>query len=389
MPTYSTEFPSDLKARDINDILSTLIARQPTFISLFADKGVASQRKHEWNEDLLKPKSVAYSSATAVGVFTFASTATYSLFEVGDYVRMKNSAAMLKITAIDTTNHAITTSFVNANGSGLTSSTIPTAAGTMLFVSHPVVEGSTSGLVSSGYTGVNYNCVQIYRRDVSLTRTAESVDIVGRENTLEAQINKALLEISRELNETALFGVRADRQTTSDVGGCGGLYYFASQYATNNEINATIDGTAAKLSTTLINDAAQKILDAGGTPNVVACNPGQKRVLATLLQSQIVLQPQDEGRGGTVNYLYGDITGGKMRIVVDDAIPETDVWVLDSTGFGKFALKNEGRLHYLETQGAVDAKSKTVLGEFTLEFKNAASRLARIKGLKKPAEALA
>ena len=66
-----TVFWNALAKHDLGDTLSTLIVKQPGFINLFPTKASAKALRHEWLEDSLKPKEVAYKSATADGVFTF------------------------------------------------------------------------------------------------------------------------------------------------------------------------------------------------------------------------------------------------------------------------------------------------------------------------------
>ena len=58
MTVYSQNITEQV--RDLSDVLSTLIAIEPTFISLFKPVDAPINTRHEWNNDLLKPREIAY-----------------------------------------------------------------------------------------------------------------------------------------------------------------------------------------------------------------------------------------------------------------------------------------------------------------------------------------
>ena len=61
--------------RDLTDVLSTLIQDQPFFVKMFPRRAPATSTKHEWLEDVLKPRSVAYESYNAgTGSFSVSDT---------------------------------------------------------------------------------------------------------------------------------------------------------------------------------------------------------------------------------------------------------------------------------------------------------------------------
>ena len=106
------------------------------------------------------------------------------------------------------------------------------------------------------------------------------------------------------------------------------------------------------------------------------------------MASQITLSPGDRERGGTVDSIICDLTGEQMRIVVDYNIPDSDVWVVDTDGFGLAPLAGRWGIQKDTTTPRYDGVELTILNEFTLEFKNAAARLARITNLKDSAASL-
>ncbi len=376
-----TAFGNELEKIDLGDTLSTLIVKQPGFINLFPTKAPAKALRHEWLEDSLKPKEVAYLSATAEGVFAFEEAKGAKAFEKGDYVAIKGKTATLKVVAVDESAKTVTTTFVAANGSGLAASTLPTEAGTLQFLYHPIAEGSEDGPQKGGKSGKNHNFTQIVRAKVKLSGSLLAIQTHGLENTVIAQSKRALIDVARELDKIAVFGTRAERDVDDECGRAGGLYDFGLSDGAA-EVDASPGGTASPLSYRLINDAAEEILNAGARPNAIICGPGQKRVLASLMASQITLSPGDRERGGTVDSIICDLTGEQMRIVVDYNVPDSDVWVVDTDGFGLAPLAGRWGIQKDTTTPRYDGVELTILNEFTLEFKNAAARLARITNLK-------
>lgn len=221
-----TAFWNELEKIDLGDTLSTLIVKQPGFINLFPTKAPAKALRHEWLEDSLKPKEVAYLSATAEGVFAFEEAKGAKAFEKGDYVAIKGKTATLKVVAVDESAKTVTTTFVAANGSGLAASTLPTEAGTLQFLYHPIAEGSEDGPQKGGKSGKNHNFTQIVRAKVKLSGSLLAIQTHGLENTVIAQSKRALIDVARELDKIAVFGTRAERDVDDECGRAGGLYDF-------------------------------------------------------------------------------------------------------------------------------------------------------------------
>ena len=375
------------QARDLSDILSTLIANKPYFINLFPRKAAATSIKHEWLEDVLKPKSVAYSAYNqSTGVFTLASGADTSGWQVGDVVRVFGDPALFKITAI-TANTSVTVAFLASNGSTVDAiGDIATTGSTLIFDHSPVLQGSTQGASLFSQSGVGYNYTEIIRGDVEISNTALAVKTYGNENTMPSQLERAMTEMGRQMNNIALFGNRAaNAPSASSAGLAGGLYYFGTQSG-----GLGVAASAAALSLKLINDAAQAVLDAGGNPDTIVCGPGQARVISQLMRSQIVLPPGETSRGAYANKVVSESTGQVMNVLIEPSLAniDTDVWVVDSTGFGLSYLQGRELHSEPATAPGYDGQKWTIIGEFTLEFKNAKQKLCRISGLKASASSL-
>ena len=357
-----------------------MVKDEPRFISNFRPVADATQQKHEWLEDQITGRSVTVGDNVS-GMVCPATADDLAKLKLGTLLVVAGDSALFRVTAIGATN--FTVELAAANGSAIKA---PAKGNVLNIVSTPMSEGSNTGDGDeTGITGnSNYNCTQIFRKDIILSGSAIAINVFGSaDNQLNRQTAFALGELARDLNRVALFGVRAE-VSGSVRGSAGGLYTFGT-----GENSLSVQADNARLSTDLINDAAQKIMRAGGEPAQVLCSPGQARVLSNEYQSQIQILRSDERRGAYVAVIVNQINGRGMTIMADPDVPDTDVWVIDPTGFGLASLRGRAISDEDATPRGFDGIKRMALGELTFEFKNAAQRLCRISGVQSSADAIA
>lgn len=381
---------------DLSDVLSWRIAQSPQFIQLFsapapagenASEGgqaaVATATEHKWLEGVETPKTkafTAYSYSSSTGTFTVASSAGW---KAGDLFHILGDTAVLRVASVTSTT--IVPELVAANGSTLALASYTAAnGGTLVFDSRPIQEGSTEGEDMFLQSGVESNYTQIFRADVALTGTATAVGQYGNENDVARQLEYATDSIIRRMNSALLFGAKTQR-TASVPGAMGGLYYYGTQ---NGGLSLALESTPA-LTMGAINQAAQQVTEAGGVPNLILCNVGQGQVISTFMRSQVQIAQSDQTIGRYATQFVTSAGGNVLRVFVDPAIPDGDVWVCDSRGFALLPLA--GRALHTEpaTAPGTDGVRAMILGEYTAEFKNAKQSLCRISGLLSSAAALA
>lgn len=375
---YSYSFQN--KKRDLSDILSTVIKDEPRFISNFKPVENATQQKHEWLEDQIAGRSVTASAVTEAGVVTPADS-SFAGIKIGTLLVVRNDSALFRVTALD--DATFTVALVAANGS---QKTMPEDGDVLNIVSTPVAEGSNPGDGDeTGITGASeYNCCQIFRKDIILSGTALAINVFGSaDNQLNRQTAFALGELARDLNRVALFGRRVEATATTR-GEAGGLYFFGTR-----SNSPAIDALTTKLDSTLVNDAAQAVMGAGGDPTQILCSPGQARVLSCEYKNQLQILRSDDRRGAYVAVVVNEINGRGMTIMADPDVPDTDVWVLDPAGFGLSSLNGRAITDTDATPKGFDGIKRMALGELTFVFRNAAQRICRISNLQASSEALA
>lgn len=365
------------KKRDLSDILNTIIADQPRFISNFRPVQDATNTKHEWNEDLIGGRSV---TATAVSNMVMTvSAADAKKVVAGTQLVVAGDSALFEVASVSGTS--VTLTLKGANGS---SKTTPAANDILKIVSTPIVEGSNHGEDTHHAGGNEWNATQIFRKEIILTGTAIAMNTYGNlDNNIARQTNFAMQELTRDLNRVALFGVRTAVGAAVN-GQIGGLYYYGTQTG-----GLAVDANGATLDSFIVNDAAQAILGAGGAPSQILVSPGQARVLSNELKDKVQILRADDKRGAYVAVIVNDINGQGMTIFADPDVPDTDAWVLDPLGFGLSNLTGRSIRDKDTTPTNFDGIQRTAIGELTLEFRNAKQRLCRISNLLGSAAALA
>ena len=260
----------------------------------------------------------------------------------------------------------------------LTAENLPSGGSVFKIVSHPMEEATVNGdgEENCALTGVNYNCTQIFRKEIVLSGSALAVGVFGNtDNQLNRQTAVALADLSRDLNRVALFGRRIEAGA-GVRGEAGGLYAFATGSGA-----LEIDAQSALLDSYLVNDAAQLVMAEGGEPMQILCSPGQARVISCEYKDRLQVLRSDDRRGAYVAVIINEINGRGLTVMADPDVPDTDCWLIDPSGFGLSNLRGRAITDSDSTPKGFDGIRRTAIGELTFEFKNAKQRCCRIKNL--------
>lgn len=376
---------------DLSDVLSWRAAQSPRFIGLFPTRrstgtdaagrpnaAVATATEHFWLEGIDAPKTKSYSAIATSDATTTFTTESSDGWRAGDLFHILGDSGVLRVASVGAD------SIVATRVSDSDAAFSAPDAGTLVFDSRPIQEGSAAGEDFFRQSRTESNFTQIFRGDVALTGTAESVSQAGMENALTTQLEYATDAIIRRINSALVFGVRT-RRTATEPGAMGGLYDFGTQ---RGGLARPQTGSPA-LSMALINRAALDVLEAGCSPNVIVCGAGQAQVISTFMESQVRVAQDSRSAGRYVDSFVTSAGGATMKVVVEPSIPETDVWVCDARGFALAPLAGRALRTEPATAPGVDGRRAVIIGEYTAEFKNAKQALCRISGLKSPAEVLA
>ena len=377
----ATAFSYDFQnqKRDLGDILSTVIAQDSRIIQLFPLRDAAKGRKHEWLEDQISGDRCVVNGAVSDSKLPMSATDLAKL-EVGTLFHVNEDSALFRVTALDTTNNKATVTLVGANGSN---TTMPSNGDSIVLVAHPEKEGSKEGQSKVHQSGVNYNYTQIFRKEVEMSGTAIKTRTYDLANSIDNQVNLRMVDFARDLNSTALFGIPVQPSNAAN-GAAGGLFYFGTQVG-----GIAVDANGTAFDSFLVNEAAQAISGQGGIPSTIICGIGQARVLSADMHNKLTIVQQDRERGAYVANVVNDVNGSLIRIFAEPLIPDTMAFVVDPSGFGLVPMQDRAVWDEDTTPNGFDGIRRTLLGEYTFEFKNALQRIGIIKNLKASATALA
>ena len=107
------------------------------------------------------------------------------------------------------------------------------------------------------------------------------------------------------------------------------------------------------------------------------------------MNDKITIVREDNRRGTFVANVVNDVTGAMMQIFADKAMPDDQAFITDPDGFGIAALRGRSVWDEDTTPKGFDGIRRTIMGEYTFEFKNAKQRICRVTNLLASATALA
>ena len=375
--TYSYDFQN--QARDLGDELSSVIEQSSNILRLFNARPEATQRKHEWLEDQITGSRCVVTDTVSSHQCPMSATDLAKL-RVGTLVYVEGDTAVFRVTALDTTNNKATVERVGANGSAKTD---PAKDDVLVVMSTPEQEGTTEGENKIHQSGHADNYTQIFRKDIVLSGSALAIATYGIENSIQRQTLLRLADFSRDLNLQALRGIPVQPSASAN-GAAGGLFYYGTL-----DGGLSVDAGSLAFDSFVVNDGAQAIAAEGGNPQVIICSIGQARVLSADMNDKVTVVRQDPQRGTFVANVVNDVTGAGMQIFADKAMPDDQAFIVDPDGFGLVALKGRAVWDEDTTPKGFDGIRRTILGEYTFEFKNAKQRICRVTNLLASATALA
>lgn len=221
------------------------------------------------------------------------------------------------------------------------------------------VEGFTYNPEEPGDTNLKDNVCQIFSRGYKVTDTNQTIKRQNIKNYMARKMQQAMKLIAMDVERAITANdkkVTGNKTTARKMAGLG--YYVKTNVSTN--------GSARNLTYALLNDMFEEIYKCGGTPDVVAVSPRNKRVISDLLPlSTERSQPQkDKKLIHTIDIIEGDF--GRKRIVTDRWIDNSKVYVL-STEYLKLSYLRRFKTETLPK--TADSTAKQIVGELTLEVR--------------------
>lgn len=371
--TQSSSFSqSGVYKLDLSEVLSAILLDDTDFVSVIGiSNEVATQTKHSWVEDALNATTVLQSGGTQAQMALGNTSGTVLRVSAGHTGRitagtlLKDSLSgkteVVQVTALSSTSATVT------RGYGATSAQTHAAAATWEIIANPRPQGMSGPKDESTTRSLVYNFTQIFSKGVKITGTAQSIDHAGVSSEDDYQIDLRLRELKRELDRSAIMGVRAGSDVgASTYGTFGGIIDFVGFISGANNV-----GTVETLTPSVLNTLIKNCWDDGSMPDMVLVGGVQKQKISSFDQ-EFRRSTLDSRRAGyTVEEFVSDL-GINLRVVVDRWVPNDVAVVFDSSKVKILPLN--GRAFALEKLAKTgDAENWQIVGEYTMEVRNASA----------------
>ena len=361
--------------RDLSDAFVQVVQERPILSNVIGVAGVATQTKHERLEDVVSPSAWTTNAAYTIADPSLTLVTTAGL-KVGDILKFElptgvRATVLLEVTGI-TSGTVIAVSVYGST----TDVNMATASGVRL-MGRPKNE-ATCATADDGYEpGTEYNYTQIFDRTAKVSKTSVECEKYGIGGALNYQIERQLMDLAYEMVNTSIDMPRVQR-TTSVNGTMGGRFRFMQQ-ATGN----VVDALGAAIDADMINDALELAAQNGATGiSTFVCNPVQARKISAFNVSwnNPVITQDSKVAGSYVTTFLSD-QGHAVVIVADRHFDKDKVAMIDPTKINLMPLKNRAFSDEDAAPVGCDYYARRILGEYTLEIKNAAESHVYITGL--------
>ena len=215
---------------------------------------------------------------------------------------------------------------------GFRSSTAQTHAdaATLRIISQPHQEGDTTKQSDAKARTQVSNSTQIFKKEVTISGTAEAVTNNGLHPGISSEKQHQLLfralEMKVEMNQTALYSLLGSDEDGSDTvyRTMKGIREFLTQSGGNHT------STAEALGEKVINDLYSLAWDDGGTPKLAVSSDEQIRRFAAFNSAKIRIAPSDRVAGVFVNKYLTEY-GAELDLVLDRWHRDDEVELIDPT----------------------------------------------------------
>ncbi len=363
--------------RDLGETFETLSKGRHNLLSVIPIVGQAKNYKHEWLEDVIEPTIDALDGAVLDTDLTI-DVDNGSKFAVGDILAFDGYDEVVRVTAITDDALTVSRAYGGTSAVGMADDTV------VRVVSRPRSEGSDPGFDAVAEPSSEFNFTQIFDRTAKVSKSAVAAEHLAIDDLVDFHVKHHLELLQIEMNAAAIYGRRyANTSDASIPRTMGGILYFLDQAGGN-----VIDNSAAALSAEDLNDLIEMIAADGGRPDLLVCNTIQARAISAFNaesgSAPIVRTTwSDERTGGAVYEFVGDLPLGMVeRIVVDTAFPQDKIALLDSSKLALVPLRGRAFRDLPATPSeASDYIARRIIGEYTLEVRNAAFAHGLLKNL--------
>lgn len=367
------------KKLDLSDELAEIIKTDNTALLQKIGVGglVATELKHQWNEDSLNPNTATEggtginSSATSVSVLTGEGLR----FRVGSIFKDNTAGKteVMRVTAISTDTLTIT------RGIGSTVGETHAASFPIMIIAHTKQEDWTpTGNDWSKERSVAYNYLSTMGYEVKISYIRQAVNKPGVPDEFAHQAAYRLKEFMRQLDSSIINSVRSGSEGgAADYHSMGGLIEFVSQSGGN------VNTTSEAITPSVINASVKNIWDKGGLVAggrlALVVGGVQKRAISAFDQAYRRLDFNSNAVGYTVEKILTDL-GFELEVIVDPWMPN-DVYIIGDLNRVKVGPLQTDAVRIEDLAKAGRYLNSMLTGSYTTEIRNATEAFAIHTGL--------
>lgn len=343
-------------AVDVSDMISQI----SPFETPLLDKLTPAPREamnilHEWLEDTLSPNTLLASTAASTSGTAFG-VANAQRYQVGAVFKDNNTGEFVQVTSVTANTLVVSRAFAG------TTAGILAAGDTLFFVSDAALEGADVSVDTSIARSRVTNYCQIFKKDIIVSGTMNAVRTFGDAGQeYNYQLGQRMKEMLRDLEKAVIQGKLSGNSigSASNYRTMKGLWDFLSTNSTS----------VATLSTSVLDDVIQNAWSNGGNPNLIVADATWKRTIDGFNSNRAALQNGDMNTFENLLTVY-ESTFGAFPVILGRWMPTKSVMVINTHNVHVTPLQGRTFQH-IRVAPTGDAEKGMVLGEYTLEVKNA------------------
>ncbi|QIC06112.1 DUF5309 domain-containing protein [Brevibacillus sp. 7WMA2] len=365
-------FTYDFKdqVRELSAGIDLIINDSPTLLGLVGLNGEPlTQTKFEWMSDNLNSnRANVKADVTATDTQLVVNDSDGEKFRINAIVVAGEE--YMKVTAVAGDEVTVIRGFDGTTAGALK------AGAELRIVARPQLQGAGVGQDEGHDRYVDDNYTQIYERYASVSNTQMAVRTHNVTDELNYQVELRLQEMSREMNDTLIYGrkIMGNKGTPSMSGGL--LYYADKKGAAKKNLSGK------EIDAKVINDLMEEVYLRGGNVNTILTNTAGARQISKLASNTIRTERQDTTTGHRISTFVSDIVGGgEATIIVDPNFPKNKVALFDRTILSMHPL--QGRALYDVDAGVpgADFVARQIRGEYGVKVKNAKEKIAILENI--------
>lgn len=319
----------------------------------------ATETKHSWMEDTLRPLSSTITDNPLTNVATTINVAagTGVYFRTNDIVKIEDE--LIRITAVNT--DALTT-VASPNGRGWGGSTAAQHAQNTVIeiVSVAIVEGDPTPGESRQTTKSQVdNYTQIFEDTVKVSATLEAVDQWAPGSEYARQLAKTMKSLMIVIDKTLIYG-KPNAGTATVPRALGGIRHFIATNVTS--------ASGAQVSENLLLDQLFLSYNNGGLVRTLFMQLLQKRGVNKFLDPARRTDFQARQAGAVVDTFMWD--QGEVDITIDRWLPNSEIIGVQPEYIGFGPLASRTLAHEILPKASREVQKGQITGEYTAEVKS-------------------